>query len=1752
MEPIQKKNSQEMSQSQENSEEMVEKDCVVELTNSIPRINDPEIVCKFKHYQKKILNDQTLEKELDLFIDARASSSTDNHRTIFELSFDIKKHFLQAENGESPMVLLLTGQAGVGKSLFCKHFQRELLSIWGESFQNEESLNRNWFPIYVDLSSLKNPKSQAISETLVRELSLTEEEVFRFQVSCLGSEQSEFLISRLLFIFDGYDAIEDFAALHMEHSEKVYACNNFCKLNKIKQKYWKNAKFIITCREENVQNIKRRDLLFAPINTKSLDFRVQQGSFFERKIEPFADEQVSCYLKKYCISKFSEMSEEWERVANIQKMINDHQSREIARIPFMLSIILQILPNIALNGIDTQPKMFSRRFLMESFVDGAIRSISKDILDTSACIEYQEESKYDTQEEEILQEEKVWKKLMQGIQNLALKLHGYSINTAGIECGLENNSYLLKLHPLVACDKNQSRLKFSFPLVLEFLLAKSIVEEINGIIPLKQNEQLIVPKEFLFNQRLLKSNASDAIILFFLRDAIRDQKLAIDQLKNLIYLSLQKNLELGEIGEDIQPTNHPISNSPFSIVAANAITLLNFEGYDFSGQDFTNVSIPGANLSHGIFEGVNFKNADLRGVDFSGTWLKDVMFENSNLRNIEFGETPSYKIIGAKEARIFQSKGGKYFAVGIEGQTAFFESANVLKTCLKHVRTLPGTFLDWIDNFDGKQIKVMMGRRIEPENGQTEENKDPSNIEIKEEQTRGQLKKDKKMKAKKKKKETLHISLQIWDIISGQCSEKIEAPLGNKKFVHFDSTKKEVIVVDNECIQKYNIACGAWVRFPKFPFEILNTKNLHLSPISSNLLLAGDRLNQMLLYNIATGKYILRQRQSTVFCKFSSDGKEIVSGNHRRTPITISDCIRGHIIKSLLRKPGDIVNCSFNIDGKQIIFTTQMRRVVQNVVDGKEVMATIFPKKLSIHNSYAFDRDGQQFVWLDSSGAIIFHKLARAKNSSLYTTIRGNNSKELNLQGSISNNSVGLSMENAKTFYEKGDYKIFQKEMFNKLFSKEPETVRDAILPKKMALALIHARIIGSDKRWINLRKLDLSLNNLGDEGGVIIANNKAWPNLEDLILVKTKIGNQTAESVANNQTWTKLKRLILGGNQIGNIGATGIGKSKLWADLEVIDLKENKIQDKGAAEIGENQSWTKLSTLDLSLNKIKDISTFFLLSKNKTWKDLKELMLQDNSVSLKNEDALVLLESIASSKLEVLKLPHIQFNKVLIECLKYSEHQSVTEVISKNSGISNQAACIIGSNTTWINLRKLHLPANVVEAEGGVKIGSNVAWINLEELDLTNNKIEAKGGIAIGENQSWKNLRVLKLNANKIGLEGACALGKNPWWINLQTLDFGRNSIGDKGIAELSLNTAWVHLKTLNLAFNEIGAAGIKELCQNTTWIHLQTLDLEGNTLGDKGAAEISQFATWTNLGTLILSGNNIGDKGVTDLSQNITWTNLQALILESNLIKSEGATELSKNTTWGKLQTLNLGYNSLGSEGVIGLSKNTTWTDLQALVLTENKIDEKGIAELRKNATWSNLRVLDLSKNSIDDKGATELSQNTTWTHLQTLTLSNNKISWQGIAELSKITTWTHLERLKLDSSKIGNQGVALLSKNKTWPHLQELQLRNNGIDEKGVAQLRKNVTWSNLRSLDLARNNIQASGALELSKNTTWKFLQKLNLRLNELGDKGAVALSQNTTWTRLKILNLRKNWINEEKTYDKLKQNMFWPMQIQILK
>ena len=59
------------------------------------------------------------------------------------------------------------------------------------------------------------------------------------------------------------------------------------------------------------------------------------------------------------------------------------------------------------------------------------------------------------------------------------------------------------------------------------------------------------------------------------------------------------------------------SQAHFEVAAANAITILNMTGFDFSNRDLSNICIRGANLSYGIFKGTNFANAKLQRVTFT-------------------------------------------------------------------------------------------------------------------------------------------------------------------------------------------------------------------------------------------------------------------------------------------------------------------------------------------------------------------------------------------------------------------------------------------------------------------------------------------------------------------------------------------------------------------------------------------------------------------------------------------------------------------------------------------------------------------------------------------------------------------------------------------------------------------------------------------------------------------------------------------------------------------------------------------------------------------------------------------------------------------------------------------------------------------------------------------------------------------------------------------------------------------------------
>ena len=922
---------------------------------------------------------------------------------------------------------------------------------------------------------------------------------------------------------------------------------------------------------------------------------------------------------------------------------------------------------------------------------------------------------------------------------------------------------------------------------------------------------------------------------------------------------------------------------------------------------------------------------------------------------------------------------------------------------------------------DGKQIVTIIKKRLASENEgfedigglwENEEGIEEEKVEEEIAMSEGKSEED---------PQSDHIKICFWDVISGHLIEELSVPIGNKKLLIANPRRKEVMALDGNEVKKYSIETDSWSKFSITNWD--EATNCELNAEDCNTLLMRDFQKRVRLYSAVTGKPILKLKQRATTCKFSQDGKQIISRTSRGL-IDVVDTARGYNIKPL--SPSQLGNSSFQSNG-QIFFTISRDKLILQDMSATQTTLKIPLKNEPKDRSYSIsiDLSAKQVAYFsENTGVVYFERLPTTTISSApMTAIRGSNNKGLNLHGVIVSSCDKLSEKNIVILQKRGDYGAFQETILNKLFPSNPEEFNDVreVIAINKNLTPIHARIIGSNTCWNNLQKLDLSMNAIGEEGGEVIGSNKSWPNLEVLTLLDAQIGNSTAIKVANNQTWKKLKKLELASNHISDIGAIEIGKSKLWVNLEVLDLRNNQIEDKGASAIGGNNTWEKLIRLDLSSNKINDNQTIIFVCSNGTWKNLKHLLLGGNPVVFEGADTIKAIEGIASMSLEGLTLPNTEFGHGLLHYLKNSAPESVKEISLIERGYNAIHTVAIGGNTTWINLQTLHLEKNRIRDEGATGLSRNTSWTNLQSLHLKDNSIRAKG---------------------------AADLATNTYWTNLQTLNLGGNSIGDEGAIGLSKNTSWTNLQTLNLNSNRIGHEGAIALGQNTSWTNLQSLDLLANEIRDKGAAGLSQNTTWTNLQTLNLGHNKIGNKGATDLGKNTSWTNLQTLNLVANKICDEGAIGLSQNTSWTNLATLNLGYNLIGGKGAAGLGQNATWISLQTLELGRNSIDAKGATDLRKNTTWTKLQSLDLMSNKIGDEGAIGLSLNKTWTNLQTLNLESNKIGVEGALGLSKNATWTNLQALTLKYNQIGDEGAAALSKNTTWINLQRLNLSFNSI--------------------------------------------------------------------------------------------------------
>ena len=1541
-----------------------------------------ELISKLNQYKESVKNNKTLDRDLNLYIETRARDNLledldEKDIQSFELDFKIKKHFLDVDNAAK--VLLITGVAGSGKSLFCRHFQRSVLSFWNPEEKQEFESKEWWLPIYVDFSKLENAKTSAVSEALTRELQLTESEIKIFQ----DTETSNTL-PRLLFILDGYDAIQD-AREHQGDQNSIQ--NNFYALNKF-GKDWPNAKVIITCREENLNAIHQRELVFAPIDEKS--GVVIPGAYLEYTIESFSDIEITAYLRRYVIDQFPTRNHDddinisssthldglttgtlssWGLVDAYEKFMDLHFSRDKLRNPFLLSIAVDTLRDITEQGYDkvsyikqTKPvkddstaettkkeSHLGRWFYYEAHVNRLLAS-------AAATSEGKE-----IQSEEMLQ---------QRLQYHALTLSKFTVvDSKEAEKKKEVTTKLDEM--LITCSLITKTLdsvgfKFIHRSIQEFLIAQAIVNEIIT--------HLSYPQNMILNQRFLEPHSQ---VMLFIVDAYKSSKIDAQVLLNLVKMTREKKLPNNGVHKEeetkgvLNETNnnkHPLSNA-----AANAMSILNIAKFDFAKQDLSDVSIPGAYLSYGKFEGTDFSGANLTGVNFTKAWLKETNFTRANLTDVEFGVLPDVALDSRVTCLEFSQNGQKLAAV-LGREVAIFEKG------------AGGLFY--------KEIRRLRGHG--------------ANIESLSFSSNG-----KKLVTAGKDK-----AIYLWDLTTGEASTDLTARPGSNKHCKFSPEDSKIAAaLTDQTIVLWDAATSELL------FRIRNTSKTQLvcefSPEGRQILYidGSDQFGNIL--DTKTGHYLKKFQfmyqkplpsaygrganrrkediQTLEVVKFAGNGQLVAARTLSPRIIFYSDAIRGSQLKCFPGEAGP-----FHPGGTQTILLTDHDVLLQDTATGKsqtivhreagraaEMKSTFFHSFWDAGNNYAISGDKRIIAKLVERKRNISFVDIPSANQRKSDLIGGDNKSGLELSGARIESAIGFRKERLPLFIHYGDYREFTADDIQKLIlgSSDHTTVKEVNLTDRN-LNPKCGIVLGRNTTWVNLEKLELSGNSIRFSGAVGLAKSTSWIHLKRLNLADNDIQTSGLEAIASNTTWTELEELILSANSLDPTAGEVLGSNTTWKKLKKLDLTNNALKDEGVSSLAKNSTWTALEELNLAVTQCKD-KGIAALRANTVWTNLKSL-------------------DLTSCRL------------------------------------SEVGMAELAKNTTWKNLESLIVESNGYSKkdQAAVELAKNTTWEKLKVLNYGCNSLFARGAAEIAKNATWKNLRSVTITDTEPGEEGIKALSLNTW-NDLETANLSSLVMGDKGFEHLATNAKWSNLTTLNLSKNKLTHIGMESIAKHNCWSKLETLDLSGNAIGDKGAVSLGKNKHWKGLKVLNLSENKIGAEGIKGLAPKNPWIDLEELNLSQNKINAAGAQVLSENTTWTKLRDLNLSYNAIGNAGIAALGKNKSWTNLQSLLLEKANAFDKGIEDFSKNASWKKLEVLVLNSNSIGPAGVEFLSKNQSWTNLRKLHLNSNKVADAGAVNLSNNESWVNLEELLLYDNSITGEGEEALRNNAAWVKMPDIRV-------------------------------------------------------------------------------------------------------------
>ena len=690
--------------------------------------------------------------------------------------------------------------------------------------------------------------------------------------------------------------------------------------------------------------------------------------------------------------------------------------------------------------------------------------------------------------------------------------------------------------------------------------------------------------------------------------------------------------------------------------------------------------------------------------------------------------------------------------------------------------------------------------------------------------------------------------------------------------------------------------------------------------------------------------------------------------------------------------------------------------------------------------------------------------------------------------------------------------------------------------------ALIVSNLLYLHKSIITVKMLNISSNNISDDGIVMISdclkNNNS---LLGLKMTHNRISGEGAMKIAEAlKNIKKLKKLDISYCGIPDDGAIAISESYKnnktlqeliisWNSDQVIvnttdpswKLSEKDIGNTGALIVSNLLSLNKMVKLTLQLSIFhNNIFKEEVVAISDCLNNLQDVNMSHNKISFKEAEKIAELikDNTTLVKLDisfcgipddgmVVISESYKNNKILQEfIISWNNDQVIVNTSEPfcdlfNKNIGNTGALIV-SNLLYHNQKvtKLNICKNNIYNEGMARI-SNLLINNccLLELEMSHNEISVEAAIKIAEViQVSTTLQHLAIYSCRIPTNGIIVISESVKNNNsLRELEMSHNEIRMEAaikIAEvIQVNTTLQYLAISSCRIPTNGIIVISKSVKNNS--SLRELEMSHNEIRMEAAIEIAKvIQVNTTLQYLAISSCRIPTNGIIVISKSVkNNSSLRELEMSHNEIRMEAAIEIAEviqvNTT---LQYLAISSCRIPTNGIIVISKSVkNNSSLQELEMSHNEINMKAAIKIAKVIRVNiKLLKLDISYCGIPDDGAVAISES----YKCNKTLLELIISWNN----DQVTVNTSEPFCDLFNKNIGNTGALIVS-NLLYHNqkVTKLNIYKNNICNEGMAKISDLLTNNCcLLELEMSHNEISMEAAIKIAEvirvNTTLQYL------------------------------------------------------------